>query len=80
MTKDQSPQQQQQLTDIITVCTKTVVALAAKGLGRLSNLLFDIFRINGLPPVAITPRLQPPNTTTTKDAASSLIVQILSDE
>lgn len=52
-----SPQRQQQQVDIVSICTKTAVALTAEGLGRLSDLLQDIFRRNGLPLIAISPHL-----------------------
>ncbi len=62
-------QRGQQQADLITVCIKTAVVLAAEGLGRLSDLLPDIFRRNGLPPLAISPELHPPTTKTENEAA-----------
>lgn len=53
----------QQQGDLITICSKTAVALATEGLCRLSNLFLDIFKRNGQSTVAISPQL---TTTTTK--------------
>lgn len=57
-------QQQHLPVHTVPVCTKTAVALSAEGLGGLSDLIRDIFRRNGLPPVTISsPAYQPQETT-----------------
>lgn len=50
----QSPKQQKQQADLVSVCTKIAVALATEGLYRLFDLLFNIFMRKGLPQVAVS--------------------------